>query len=114
VSALIASDSSSSADLPKFDWPLSRPIASIPGLVVGSGNGGVGARFDDPADCAKLRELRAAATMPHVSSGPSLAGGMIVRENGMEYTLLVRDELPDDAERAWKALDATVPLPPTR
>jgi hypothetical protein len=121
VTAIILSDRSVGGPVnqPKFDWPLSRPSASIPGLVLESGNSGflmgdVGVRFDDAADYAKLREMRSATTMTDVPNSGSIAGSVIVRENGNEYNLFVRDELPDDADKAWKTLDATVPLPPNR
>jgi hypothetical protein len=121
VTAVILADRSvgGAVTQPKFDWPLSRPIASIPGLLLESTNSGAlmgdaGARFSDAADSARLREMRTATAKADVPNSGSIAGAVIVRENGMEYNLLVRDELPDDADKALKALDATVPLPPNR
>jgi hypothetical protein len=120
VSAIVLSDRDvgGSVNQPKFDWPLSRSITSIPGLLVESGSAflmaGAGVRFDDAADYAKLRSLRAATVMADVPNSGSRATAVFVRDNGKEYYLLVRDELPEDTEKAWKALEATLPLPPNR
>jgi hypothetical protein len=63
------------------------------------------ARFDDPAEFTKLRELRRAS----LSSNAFPSQAVLLRDNGKDYDLYVRDELPAETERAWKELRATLP-----
>jgi hypothetical protein len=100
---------------PKFTWPLSRTIKSIPELVVDESepklwmDTGPWARFEDSSEFSKLRDMRTMTTSTDRAGSGSVATDVIVVEGGMEYHLFVRDELPSEVEQAWKTLRATVP-----
>ena len=90
-------------------WPLARAVSEIPELLHTRHEpslqaDGTYARFDG-ADAQKLRELRSAAFK--AANGSDRI--MTVRDAGKLYELYVRDELPDSAATAWKALEATLP-----
>jgi hypothetical protein len=71
-------------------WPLDRAMTGIAGLVQTNDGAILGAPviFDEAADAASLRALRARTTTP---------GRLLqVRDDGVLYTLYLRDELPDE------------------
>jgi hypothetical protein len=82
------------------DWPLMRHLDSITNLVFSSSVSPVAstpqtAHIDDPNETMKLRALR--KTYESAVDIP-------IRDEDKYYELLVRDELPDDAEAAYDAM----------
>lgn len=108
VSAVATSFEQNGANVKVVDWPLPRSISSIPNLLLNGGQIQTGpyARFEDSADAKQLRELRTATITP------SMIDGLMVREAGKLYSVVVRDELPDDASRGIEALRLTWPKSP--
>lgn len=108
VSAIAMPTSSGSSTTAPTTWPLTRSMSSIANLFYEQGDArlqtGTGpyARFDDPAEATKLREVRAAHAKATTLSAR-------VQEASTQYDLFVRDELPEDAVRALKAFQATIP-----
>jgi len=102
-------------NVPVVDWPLARSMSSIPGLVHEpsaeylSATNTMVAHFDDPAEAMKLREARV-ATVSHDTNG-SVGNSVPVKEGSVQYRVYARDELPAEAEMAWKALKDTLPAP---
>jgi hypothetical protein len=106
---------SGDTNVPTVSWPLARTMSSIPGLIYEQSNPPSWqvplelARFDDPAEAAKLREARVASQTRPANGG--LSNYIPVEEGSMEYRLYVRDELPEAAAKAWTALEGSVPAP---
>ena len=103
---------------PIYEWPLERSIDSIPDLlleplgdprlVAGSDQW---ARFDDPEEFKKLRELRAEALRAKDESS-GFTPAILIRDGNKLYDLYVRDEPQDGFEQAWNDLrDSAVPTP---
>jgi hypothetical protein len=81
-------------------WPLARAIPSIPGLIVDQNMltymRGPYPLFDDPAETALLRALRASQPEAARTAGYDFS----VRDGDDAYSVYLRDELPDaDANR---------------
>lgn len=99
---------------PVFDWPLARSIESTPNLILEPSDQklwmgtGPWARFDEPAEYAKLREMRQATVSADTSGSGIYSQAVLLRASGKQYDLYVRDELPASLEQAWKDLKSTV------
>jgi hypothetical protein len=89
-------------------WPLARAITSIPGLIVDQNMltymRGPYPLFDDPAETALLRALRASQPEAARTAGYDFS----VRAGDDAYSVYLRDELPDadanrlqDLTRSW-------------
>jgi hypothetical protein len=83
-----------------FDWPLARPLAQIDGLIqTGRDPTLEGVLFDDPAEVASLRQLRAAASTFWLAQGV-MPWDIWVADQDAHYRLFLRDVLPADASAA--------------
>lgn len=102
VSALAVHQLDATFTGPMRSWPLTRPLASINGLVieVGTRVPEQGVRFDDATESSALRKLR----NDELSSNSS-AGFVYVTQANAYYFVYVRDELPTAAlDSALKTL----------
>jgi hypothetical protein len=78
-------------------WPLARPMIEITDLVQNYQHPmRTGALFEDPAEIALLRDLRAQAAIRKFTQDPS-ANDIWVEDAGVQYRLFLQDQLPAEA-----------------